>query len=140
MPLPSPLPLILAGPILRRVEPDRVAVWVAISQQVSVSLTLYGGNAVPAGSTAALSGTGSSRVIKLGPQLYVALAELVPGTNLLPAATYSYDLSVGGNGLGTLLEGDGALGYTEHLLPTFQLPPGPLTQLVLLHGSCRKPH
>jgi hypothetical protein len=37
------LPLVLAGPILRRVEPNLVAVWIALSSAATVSLTLFQG-------------------------------------------------------------------------------------------------
>ena len=37
------LPLVLAGPILRRVEPNLVSVWIALSRPASVTLTLWEG-------------------------------------------------------------------------------------------------
>ena len=39
------LPLILAGPILRRIEPNLVSVWLALSEAASVQLTLWEGRA-----------------------------------------------------------------------------------------------
>ena len=42
MPLtPSALPLLLAGPILRRVEADLVSVWIATSRPCDVALLLF---------------------------------------------------------------------------------------------------
>src|SRR4030095_6877399 len=35
------LPLILAGPVLRRVEPGLVSVWLALSKACSVQLSLF---------------------------------------------------------------------------------------------------
>ena len=37
------LPPLLAGPILRRVEPDLVSVWIATLRSCNVSLLLYDG-------------------------------------------------------------------------------------------------
>jgi hypothetical protein len=39
----APLPLILAGPIVRRVEPRSVSVWVALWDAVPVTLRLWAG-------------------------------------------------------------------------------------------------
>ena len=36
-----PLPLVLAGPILRRVEPNLVSVWLALSEQASIAITVW---------------------------------------------------------------------------------------------------
>ena len=38
------LPLILAGPIVRRVTKDRVAVWIALRVHASVTLQVIDGN------------------------------------------------------------------------------------------------
>ena len=43
------LPLLLAGPILRRVESNLVTVWLALSEPAKVSLVVYEGIAVAAG-------------------------------------------------------------------------------------------
>ncbi|MDQ1495413.1 MAG: hypothetical protein QOG69_1896, partial [Actinomycetota bacterium] len=39
----APLPLVLLGPILRRVEPRSVSVFVATSKPASIHLSLYDG-------------------------------------------------------------------------------------------------
>ena len=36
----APLPLVLAGPILRRLMPDRLAIWLALSAPVNARLSL----------------------------------------------------------------------------------------------------
>lgn len=37
----SELPLLLAGPILRRVEPNQVCIWIACSKNVSVQTEIF---------------------------------------------------------------------------------------------------
>ena len=45
------LPLLLAGPILRRVDPNLVSVWLALSEPAKVSLVVYEGIATAANAT-----------------------------------------------------------------------------------------
>src|SRR3990167_308915 len=50
MPIPAPvthadLPLVLAGPLLRRMEPQRLVLWLVGSQPLSLSLQLSHGDA-----------------------------------------------------------------------------------------------
>ena len=60
------LPLILSGPILRRVEPGLVSVWVALSKACSVQLSLFEGLA-KAGDTPKFSrDTDTSDTIAIG--------------------------------------------------------------------------
>lgn len=39
--LSMPLPLILAGPVLRRVEPGMVSVWIALREAADITLSLW---------------------------------------------------------------------------------------------------
>ena len=48
---PGDLPLLLAGPVLRRVEGDLVCVWIATSQPCNASLLLFDGGDVAASDT-----------------------------------------------------------------------------------------
>lgn len=85
MPLPAPLPLILAGPILRRVEPNLVSVWVALSEPRDVEISLWdglvrddgaeGGNLFHT-SQALLRPTGSqpTPAVRSGDHLFIAVA------------------------------------------------------------------
>ena len=52
MPDFSALPLVIAGPIVRRVEPTLASVWVALSKPRTVTLSIWiGDTAVPAAGT-----------------------------------------------------------------------------------------
>ena len=149
------LPLILAGPILRRVEPRLVSVWVALSEPArKLKLVLWEGRATP-DMTSLMSGPDpAAETLRLGDKLHLALVTLKIPTeqSLLPGRVYSYDLLVetaaGRNetlkSLNLLEDGtlDGhphlALGYEPDVLPSFSLPPAELTDLRIVHGSCRR--
>ncbi|MEJ2501778.1 MAG: hypothetical protein P8177_00440 [Gemmatimonadota bacterium] len=178
------LPLLLAGPIVRRVEPNRVAVWVALKEPRAVRLSVFDapvdtgpGDTLFAEPAALMSNT--SRTVRVGEHLHIAVADAGSADPLLPGRIFAYNVSFGPHGaasfsatedlrsLGLLRdqpseppptdgeegaeedeEGDkpalvqahGALGYEAGLLPTFVLAPDELTELRIVHGSCRRPH
>lgn len=159
MPDFNALPLILAGPIVRRVEPTRATVWVALSAQRTVELGLWvGQTAVPTAGTffgsAGAAQTHSAASIRIGEKLHLALVTLdLTSSPLVPGQIYAYNLSFSGAGnqdLSTegLLDDEGpaleptrlALGYLPGQLPTFTLPAAALENLRIAHGSCRKAH
>ncbi len=89
--------------------------------------------------------TGSRATMPVGRKLHVCVVDAaVTGADLVPNELYEYDVSITTTdgtqnlaGLG-LLSGQYPLGYTAGRLPTFALPPQ-LSQLKIVHGSCRKP-
>ena len=93
------LPLLLAGPILRRVEPTLVSVWVALRESATVTLTLWQ-DRVTAGSGGVFlsSEPPGTRTLRVGKQLHIALAtNKIPKTSprvLQPGRAYSYDISI----------------------------------------------
>lgn len=149
------LPVILAGPMVRRVDPSAVSVWVALSAPRTVELGIW------TGLTAATAGffgngtaehTGTANTIRLGDKLHLAIVTVA--APLIPGQIYSYNLvftgPAGNADLSSLdyLVDQGqaaaptrlALGYLPAQLPSFAFPPVALDQLKLVHGSCRKPH
>lgn len=151
LPLSRPLsdwPLLLCGPILRRVTPTHVAVFVALKSRARLVLELYKRTS-PSSYDTPMQGIGQDTVA-LGANLHVCLVEWrrdPPAAPLAANQIYGYDLLItvpGANGkrLGdltpNLLAGPYRLGYDERL-PSFVLPPL-LRDLVVVHGSCRKPH
>lgn len=150
------LPLILAGPILRRVEPGLVSVWLALSEEATVKLTLWEGQAT-ADKPSLLSGPATAApTLRVGEKLHIVVVALkIPAESnktLLPGRVYSYDVTLQTKSGKTenlksqkLLQ-DGvingqphlALGYEPDVLPSFSLPPAELTDLRLVHGSCRR--
>jgi hypothetical protein len=154
------LPLILAGPIVRRVEPTLVAVWVALSDVRTVELGIWTG-ITNVGSSGVLFGNTSAgwrataASIRIGAKLHIALVTLdLTASPLIPGQIYSYNLVFTGGSspqdLNTLrlLEDAGpameptrlALGYLAGQLPGFTLPAMSLDNLKIVHGSCRKAH
>ena len=96
------LPLVLAGPILRRVEPRLVAVWVALSKPRAVVLTVFEGRQVagpaPGSSPAGRRGrSGATNTLRIGDKLHVAVvvAELAaaPAAPLVSSVNYSYNVA-----------------------------------------------
>ena len=158
------LPAVLAGPIVRRVEPTLCAFWIALSDAAdSVTASVWTGiqmagataGAVESGATKVGSATVKTR--RFGKRLHVALVtiKLPDSATLAPGTIYSYDIQVGSNGLkqlGMLVDEDPAsipdelrphrapslaLGYAPNRLPSFVTPPATVEQTRMVHGSCR---
>ncbi|XWK88351.1 MAG: PhoD-like phosphatase [Phormidium sp.] len=143
------LPLILAGPILRRTEPNAVTVWVALKEPRNVTLKVY--------STVSGNGEVIDRLLLLGKHYTIPLGQFlhvvavtakphVTGKNQLqPGQIYAYDLEFGNYNLAEALNfecgfPEVTISYFSHQLPTFAMPPLDLNHLRIVHGSCRKPH
>jgi hypothetical protein len=171
------LPFILAGPILRRVEPRLVAVWMALSEPRALQLNVFQDRQQTGTGKFLFLGdplvTGAANTARFGARLHVGVvvAEIgePPKQALKPGLNYSYnvlfapfagnpddaqgakldpatltptdDLKKRGLLLNDPVDGrpHKALGYDEGELPGFALPPEELTDLRLLHGSCRRP-
>lgn len=161
------LPLLLAGPILRRVDPGLVSVWTAFSSPAEVTLEVFEGrvaydttnppfvsSADPPDPNAPPPFPGAE-AIRVGEHLYLSLvsARIPPASGKVfePDRLYSYNLWIEADG-GTntlqslkLLETHqvsgttaGPLGYADRMLPSFALPPSQLDDLQLAYGSCRR--
>jgi hypothetical protein len=160
------LPLVLIGPILRRVEPRLVSVFIATGQDASIHLSLYDGptDAANPGSEFA---SGDSHTTRFGAGFFatVVVATLAePGLSLEPGHRYSYDIRITTSdgtvenihSLGMVtdltVKGFGNTGpasedveingisYVDGQLPSFVTAPATLEELVFVHASCRKPH
>ena len=161
----STLPTVLAGPIVRRVEPTLCSFWIALSDPSdAVTATVWrglqtaGASAGTVASGDAKIGAATTKTRRFGRRLHVALITIKlpgPATPLNPGTIYSYDIQVGANGLkqlGLLADEDPstipadvrpyrapalALGYVRDRLPSFVTPPPLIEQTRLAHGSCR---
>ncbi|BAZ42510.1 hypothetical protein NIES4101_84790 [Calothrix sp. NIES-4101] len=133
------MPLVLAGPILRRTEPNAVTVWVALKTSCNVTLKVFDLNYN-------LLLSGSQKTIKIGTNLYVTAVTAKAASNvLLYGENYLYDLEFDGKKLDTpgILNAIGLISditYPAFNLPSFALPPQNLNELRIVHGSCRKLH
>ena len=157
----STLPLILAGPMLRRAEPRAVTVWLALKASCRVILRIYAGNA---GGKLVQRFEGTRQTVRLGDHLHI-VAVTASTTNeqeqLAWGELYYYNMFFQPDntpenyvaGAFADLDTPGILTidpssadplhrlvYPGHPLPSFVLPHEDLNQVKLLHGSCRKPH
>ena len=154
-----PLPQVLAGPIVRRVVGNEVAVWMALREPATVELVVWAGPQRSTGPGAVDSGTppvarGTAQTKRFGAQLHVAVVVAEASAIIAPGAIHSYDVLVGGQGLGELgfLRDEAAsqeatadarplrlaLGYELDRLPSFVTPAPIISDLVLVQGSCRR--
>lgn len=137
MPLPAAsadsLPAVLAGPILRRLEPRRLVLWLVGSRPLNLTLRLQ----VPGDSVGrdVRLDEQHCQVVAVGRSAFIHLID-VPLDEALPFdIAIAYDLLIDGE--------QGIAQWAPHVLyagrsqPDFVLR-GSIEQL--LHGSCRKPH
>ncbi len=146
----STLPLVLTGPVLRRVEPDAVTVWLVLREPHEVRLSVLATEAGQGIVPQAVVLEGAQTTTALGPYLHLVAVTARPrGEQVLaPDQVYAYDLTFGDRDLITALMPPqetnplppAPISYFDHQLPTFSLPPGDLDDLCIVHGSCRKPH
>jgi hypothetical protein len=160
------LPLILAGPILRRTQTEVVTVWLALKAPRQVELKVYSTE----GGTGEIVDRpllqGANSTVQIGKYLHVVAVTAKPINNtvLTSGQIYAYDLEFAGspesqsgvpvpeNEKENLISclwpaspdlsalGPETISYFPHQLPTFALPPKDLNYLRIVHGSCRKPH
>ncbi len=158
------LPLILAGPLLRRVEPSSVTVWLALKESRKVVLRIYRRD--DRGELMQQL-AGARRTVRLGDHLHLVAVTAYAAheeERLAWGGHYYYDLfflpddsklpsdilvpedaarlSTPGICVANPVEADPIelLIYPGHPLPGFVLPPEDLNQLRIVHGSCRKLH
>jgi hypothetical protein len=129
---------VLAGPLLRKVTPQSVTVWLALRIGAIVKLTVRDGHDIVM--------EGSRATVAIGSNLHlvaVTAMDASPG-KLHEGVIYSYDLTFDFADL-LSLDLDAAtagapLAYLPFERPTFCLPSSNLNTLRLLQGSCRIPH
>ncbi len=121
----TPLPLVLAGPVLRRLEPQRLAIWLVATQPEPPTLSIDLPQTMP---------ELHCQTLPIGEHAFVHLLDVHFSRPLPCDVTIDYDVHFAGQGIAD---------WAPHLLypgqqrPSFGLR-GRLDQL--LHGSCRKPH
>lgn len=158
------LPLVVAGPVLRKVTSSSVTVWIAFRGAVQTPvLKVYEpvtGYTVFSSDSGLATGA-HAYVTHIGSELNIAVLEAksidsVSGPTPLSQSTiYNYDIefpqgpnpssSYTGGGLNTPdimspSAGADSILFPGQSLPSFCLPPADLDSLHLMYGSCRKPH
>jgi hypothetical protein len=146
------LPLILAGPILRRTVADSVTVWLALKESRSLCLEIY--ETKDRGATVGkILFKGKGNTVRLGEHLHIVALTAKPSKDCLleSAKLYAYNVYCDDHDPASLPQrrysllddiktSNYSLSYFIHQLPTFSLPPDDLNELKIIHGSCRKPH
>ncbi len=131
------LPSILAGPLLRRQEADRLVLWLVGSRPLSLTLRLRHAatDAPSADFNDYVLDDRQCQVIAVGRHAFIHLIDLQLETELPRDTWIDYDLRV---------EGEGGIGeWAPHLLYEGNRSPNFVVRSSidhLLHGSCRKPH
>lgn len=137
MPLPdrhdsTDLPAVLAGPILRRLEPGRLVLWLVGSRALQLTLRL-----APAGQASRdyPLGDEACQRLMIGKHAVIHLIDLHLDTPLPQDELIAYDLLVDDH--------HGIAEWATHLLYDGATQPNFVLRSRidhLLHGSCRKPH
>jgi hypothetical protein len=135
------LPLLLCGPVLRRVEPRSVSVWVALSEARTVRLDLWSG-LVDVGFGAAIAtpprpalASATTPTRRIGDNLHLALVTLTLDQAsgkmpLAPGTLYSYNVTFTGGSADAdlrslgLLQGKGVAGGSDGDAPPADEPLG----------------
>ena len=137
MPQHSHLPPIIAGPILRRVTPDQLVLWVATSSVLSMSLCLYrhaDQHCFFEGDIADFS----PPPVRIGEHAYIYLIDFTPQAPFPVDELLEYDLLIhSGQKESTLADCMPHIVYEGQSRPLFVVKP---VLDHILHGSCRKPH
>lgn len=141
------LPLVVAGPIVRRVEGQKCSFWIALRDSATVTAKVWQGEQFAGAGAPLATATASTRAFGVHLHIAVVTVELPAGVNA--GVLYSYDLSFNSGSLQsegflvtTAASGDNpgrlALGYVNNRLPSFMTPGPTLQDLKIAHASCRK--
>lgn len=130
MPHAGTLPDVLAGPLLRRLEPQRLVMWLVGARELPLTLRLH-----VAEQTRDISLDQSQcQIVPVGRQAFIHLIDVALDEALPQDAVIGYDLLIDGRGIAQWAP---HLLYSDAQFPSFVLH-SRIHQLV--HGSCRKPH
>jgi subtilisin family serine protease len=144
LPTPASLPLVLAGPMVRRAQPDAVWFWIACSQKITnctPQITVYN---LDGSRNAELTermklAPATPQVARLGERLWVAIVAARP-VNLTFGVDwiYGYDLAIeAGTATTSVRLTLPDIAYRPFDRPTFRLRSS--TRPRIVHGSCRRP-
>ncbi|MFJ4141167.1 alkaline phosphatase D family protein [Pseudomonas sp. NPDC089734] len=134
----TPLPAVLAGPLLRRQEADRLVLWLTGSRALSLTLRLQFTDANgQRSSTDFPLNADQCTVIAVGRHAFVHLIDLRLDTGLPKDVLIEYDLLIDDE------QHSGIADWAPHLLYAGASTPDFVVRSKIdhmLHGSCRKPH
>ncbi len=127
--LSAPIPPVLAGPILRRVDPSKLAIWMATSQPLEIKISFGKGILIQQ----------NIQRLAAGEHLHYHLIDIAFDNNLPRDQWINYDIQIKGAGgdWQNLTDISPELLYPGRNSLGFKVP-----KFIgsVLHGSCRKPH
>jgi hypothetical protein len=142
------IPLVLAGPIVRRATSESVWFWIALSEEITnIDLTIFGYGPIktlrlPKMTPIAIQKQ-KPNIVRLGEHIWIALCEAVPLQSKFPTDTIlGYDMRItiqeynNNMKVMNLSELDLGITYNLYLTPTFII--GSINTTIA-HGSCRRP-
>jgi hypothetical protein len=136
---PQQWPLILSGPMPRRIDSESVNIFVACKDAKTVRLSIYHGTTADPNH---LVCTQETATVPVGRHLHIAMA--AAGSAFTAGRIYGYDIELrDDDDAGANLQDLGLLDHVNYgpgRLPGFVLPPEDLENVRIVHGSCRKPH
>jgi hypothetical protein len=140
------LPRVICGPLLRRVGPKSVTVWLALRKPTEVKLTIHDTDGDGFNDAAHVLMSATKEAYKIGDNLYL-LAITARSTDdvLVPGKLYFYNLGFQHGGTqwtfayATTKTSKNPYVYEPLKLPSFSLPPKNLGDVRIIQGSCRKP-
>jgi hypothetical protein len=139
-------PLILAGPLLRRVEPTQVYFWIVTSQRCKVKANLY--KIHDSDRYEKLESISETKTVRMGKKIFIHLIKAIPLNSQFPTDTLlGYNLNLltqsETHDLGSLglLSSDNpySIVFGSLKFPTFQIK-SENADSNILYGSCRKLH
>ncbi len=143
------IPVLLAGPILRRVSKHQIHIWIATSERMDINGVLFNAtfNQKDGYNYKIISEYSKTNTIQLGENLYISLVMLLPETDSFPtnsllAYNLYFETKSGVMDLGSfdlLMQNNlQSIVYGNHRYPTFFIADSAEHQR--LYGSCRKTH
>lgn len=131
------LPDILAGPILRRLTPDELVLWIATSKKLTFTFSLFlhaSGECVFSGSVADTS----PQPLQIGDTCFIYILSYQPKTPFPENTLFEYDVMFEtADGSASIVETFPDIVYPGQRRPLFCCK---TTIDHLYHGSCRRPH
>lgn len=141
----QPLPLVLAGPMLRAITPRSLTFWLATSESVNIKLKLMAEGAETVELDAAVLAQ-HTQSLRCADKLYLQLIHLPLDSALPQGCWIGYDLQLAPDstaGAENSADWQGWQQWAPELVYPGRDSPGFVLQprlQKLLHGSCRKPH
>lgn len=136
------IPTLLAGPIIRRVEPKDVYIWLVTSEEFIIDAALY-----QIDLDEEINAYADTETVHAGKNMYVHLVKISPYSSVFPTdSLLGYNLFFS-NKNETLdldsfnllsAENPNAIVYGNLNYPSFFIPENNPNNI--LYGSCRKPH